>query len=103
MTIATIYRNAGTTGLQVKFFFPHVQREEGYACCRTRCGRVVTKTTMVCAPSISSEFNQRHNEWFIVAPRHIMEKKKNFFPARRELAGRVEMVVRNNDASMALL
>lgn len=25
MTIATIYRNAGTTGLQVKFFFPHVQ------------------------------------------------------------------------------
>lgn len=25
MTIATIYRNAGTTGLQVKFFFPRVR------------------------------------------------------------------------------
>jgi len=59
------------------------------------------KDAMMRRPSISSEFDQRHNERFIVAPKRCTMKKEFF--SRREHAGRVRTTVRNNDASMVLL
>lgn len=56
--------------------------------------------TAVRAPGRSSEFNSRHNEPFIVAPKRgararLFLRRENFGPRL------FRMIVRNNDASMA--
>lgn len=46
------------------------------------------KDAMVRIPSISSEFNQRHNERFIVAPKRRTTRKKDPFPSPRARGSR---------------